>query len=50
MMKITNHLEEITVYERKSDFFQILYPNIEIIHDIVEYLQSSTKLIYLRSG
>lgn len=50
MMKITNHLEEISVFERKSDSFQLLYPNIEVVDDIVQYLDSSTKLIYLQSG
>lgn len=50
MMKITNHLEEISVYERRSDYFCADNPGITIIQDKVEFLHSKEKELYLTSG
>jgi hypothetical protein len=49
-MKITNHLEEIAVYERKSDAFRLLNPHIEVIQDTVISLDPKLKIIALQSG
>jgi NADH dehydrogenase FAD-containing subunit len=49
-MKITNHLEEISVYERRSDAFRLLNPHIEVIQDSVTSLDPKSKLISLHSG
>lgn len=49
-MKITNNLEEITVFERKSDYFCADNPGITIIEDKVLYVHSNEKELYLLSG
>jgi hypothetical protein len=50
IMKITNSLEEIAVFERKSDYFKITYPDLEIIEDCVVSLQPSEQVVSLQSG
>ena len=49
-MKITNNLEEITVYERKSDYFCSNNPGISLIIDQLIFLNSNQKELYLKSG
>jgi hypothetical protein len=50
IMKITNSLEEIAVFERKSDYFKMTYPELEIIEDLVVSLDPKTQAVSLQSG
>ncbi len=49
-MKITNSLEEISVFERRSDYFKAENPGVTVLEDRVVYLQPEEKFIHLESG
>lgn len=46
-MKVTNFLEEIAVYERQADAFQLDHPNIHVVIGEVLSVDSVNKLITL---
>jgi NADH dehydrogenase FAD-containing subunit len=50
VMKISDHLEEIAVYERRADFFRLDNPAVHLIEDSVTAIDTSNKRIYLHSG
>eukprot|EP01038_Epipyxis_sp_PR26KG_P011956 gene11956-16004_t len=50
VMKITNHLEELQVFERTADCFKYSHPNINIIIDKVDNIDYKSKVILLKSG
>ena len=47
VMKITNNLEEISVYERRSEFFKIDNPNVHIIDARLERIDTSRHLLHV---
>jgi hypothetical protein len=50
IMKITNALEEITVFEKRSDFFKAENPTISILEAHVSSLNCSNRSLSLKSG
>lgn len=49
-MKISDHLEEIAVYERRADFFKLDNPAINLIEDSVKAINTSERHVRLYSG
>ena len=45
-MKITNHLEEVTVFESTADSFRLSNPNIKVIHGLVSSIDTKGKIIH----
>jgi len=50
LFRITEHLEELSVYERSTDSFKFDNPNVEIKHCTVTGVRYEHKLIYTRGS
>ena len=50
VMKITNHLEEVSVFERSADRFCIENPRIRIVHGQVSSIDTVNKIVYTHSN
>jgi NADPH-dependent 2,4-dienoyl-CoA reductase/sulfur reductase-like enzyme len=48
VMKITNHLEEVSVFERTADRFSLDNPGIRVIHGSILSIDTSNKIIRLK--
>ena len=48
-MKITNHLEEVTVFESTADSFRLSNPNIKVIHGLVSSIDTTSKIIHFKA-
>lgn len=49
VMKITNCLEEVSVFERRSEFFKIDNPNIHVVDAVLERIDPAARLLHLRN-
>jgi hypothetical protein len=47
-MKITEHLEELTIFEKKADSFKLEHPNIQIVFGEAESVDSTNRLLILK--
>jgi len=51
VMKISKHLEEFSVFEKKADFFKLDNPNIKCIENImVTHIDTTKKILYLNNN
>lgn len=48
-MKITNHLEEVSVFERAADRFCLENPRIRIVHGQVSSIDTVNKIVFIDS-
>jgi NADPH-dependent 2,4-dienoyl-CoA reductase/sulfur reductase-like enzyme len=48
VMKITNHLEELSVFERTADRFSLDNPGIRVIHGSILSIDTSNKIVRLK--
>jgi hypothetical protein len=48
-MKITSHLEEISIFERAADRFRLENPRIRIIHGQVSSIDTIKKIVHIQS-
>lgn len=46
VMKISKHLEELAVYEKKTDCFQLENPGITVKHGVLKAIDVTKKIIY----
>jgi NADH dehydrogenase FAD-containing subunit len=46
--KITNHLEELSVFEKTADSFKIEYPNVQLIHGEANRIDPMSKILHLK--
>ncbi len=46
VMKISKHLEELAVYEKKTDCFQLENPGITVKHGVLKAIDATKKIIY----
>ena len=48
VMKITNHLEQLSVFERTADSFRIGNPNIKVVHALVASIDTVRKIVHFK--
>ena len=49
VMKITSHLEEVSVFERSADRFCLDNPRIRIVHGQVSSIDTINKIVHIQS-
>ena len=50
VMKISNNLEEIAVFERRADYFRMENPIVRLVEGNVSHIDTSNQFVTLTSG
>jgi hypothetical protein len=48
-MKLTSHLEEVSVFERAADRFCVDNPKVKIVHGQVSSIDTINKIVHIQS-